>query len=479
MSPEVQQSSGTVLAHRTQLFWTVIVASVEVIVIVVCAYGAFLGYSAVVYGVVFFRMDYALASVAMGALYVALCIADNQYDLLGPEWNEQSRLRGLATILLSFVILLAIGFTTNSLEGYSRGTFLAQLIAALLGQMTIRAVLWKVIDHIRLGGGWRRESMVVVAMPGVHGVGNIRGRLAIRHEHIVRWIDFPPVLDRGAGSTSLEEQISIIRSECRALPIDVVLVLFGADNMEVISNTVDALSELPVRIQLLPIELTELMHHSRVGSYGHLHVLELFCGPCSLRDRFLKRAFDIAVAVSMLFILWPLFIAVAALIKLDSRGPVFFRQTRLGFNNEPIRVLKFRSMAICDDARDEFHQAVRNDPRVTALGRILRRTNIDELPQLLNVLRGDMSIVGPRPHAIAHNRMFADQIRKMFRRHNVKPGITGWAQVNGLRGETDTFDKMKRRIEHDLYYVDNWSFFFDVKILIMTVLSKRAHMNAY
>jgi Undecaprenyl-phosphate glucose phosphotransferase len=277
----------------------------------------------------------------------------------------------------------------------------------------------------------------------------------------------------------LEVQLSAIRNECRSLPIDAVLIVFGSDSMQIVTNTVEALSELPVRIQLLPVGLTDLMRSSRVGSYGDLRVLELFCGPCCQRDRFLKRAFDIVAAAALLMILWPFLLMVAILIKLDSAGPVLFKQMRLGFNNEPIPVLKFRSMSCLEDAREGFSQAVRNDPRVTRVGRVLRRTNIDELPQLLNVLRGEMSLVGPRPHAIAHNHMYADQITRMFRRHNVRPGITGWAQVNGLRGETDTFEKMQKRIEHDLYYVDNWSFFFDLKILVKTMVSKRARLNAY
>jgi exopolysaccharide biosynthesis polyprenyl glycosylphosphotransferase len=242
---------------------------------------------------------------------------------------------------------------------------------------------------------------------------------------------------------------------------------------------VAALSELPVRIQLLPIEMAEFMRRSRIGSCGEQRVIELFCGPCLLRDRFLKRSFDIFAAAMLLVLLSPLFLIVALLIKLDTPGPILFRQRRLGFNNDTIQIFKFRSMTTFDDRHDEFRQAVRNDPRVTRVGRFIRRTNIDELPQLINVLKGEMSIVGPRPHAVAHNDIFANQIRRMFRRHNVKPGITGWAQVNGLRGETDTFEKMQKRIEHDLYYVDNWSFFFDLKIMIMTIVLKRAYANAY
>lgn len=483
LSDTIFRSSGQLPAiariQRSQSLWTAAVAGLEMMVIAVCAYGAFVAYTMAMYGVIFSRAEYAWASIAVGALYVALCIADNQYDLLGPEWNEHGRSRGGAAVSLAFVFLLTIGYVTDNLDEYSRGTFIAQLIAALLGQITARTILWLVIDHVRWRGQWRGESMVVLMMPGAHGIGDVRQRLSPRHEHIVRWYNLPEVSDLGAASDSCDAQLSTIRRECRTLRIDAVLIVFGADNMEVVANAVAALSELPLRIQLLPVEMAEFMRRSRIGNYGHLRVLELFCGPCSLRDRFLKRSFDIILAGALLLLMWPLFLIVAVLIKLDTPGPVFFRQTRHGFNNDPIDVLKFRSMTTFDDSHDEFRQAVRNDPRVTRVGRVIRRTNIDELPQLINVLRGEMSIVGPRPHAVAHNDKFADQIRRMFRRHNVKPGITGWAQVNGLRGETDTIEKMQERIEHDLYYVDNWSFFFDLKILILTVISKHAYTNAY
>jgi len=465
--------------QKTQAFWTVAVAGLEMAVIVACAYGAFLTYSFAVYSVIFHRADYVWASVALGAIYVCLCFADNQYDLLGPEWNEHSRSRGGAAVALAFVFLLTIGYVTDNLSGYSRGTFVAQFAAALLGQLTIRTVLWLVIDRVHRRGQWHHESMAVLIMPGAYGIGDIRQRLSERHDQVVRWYNLPAVSDRKNTRRSFDEQLSTIRRECRMLRIDAVLILFGADNMEVVANAVAELSELPVRIQLLPMPMAELMRCSRIGNYGHLKVLELFCGPSSLRDRLLKRSFDFVVAGLALVLLWPLLVIVAVLIKLDTPGPVLFRQTRLGFNNDPINVFKFRSMTTFDDSRDGFRQAVRNDPRVTRVGRFIRRTNIDELPQLFNVMKGEMSLVGPRPHAIAHNDEFADQIRRMFRRHNVKPGITGWAQVNGLRGETDTFEKMRKRVEYDLYYVDNWSFFFDLKIMIMTIVSKHAYTNAY
>jgi lipopolysaccharide/colanic/teichoic acid biosynthesis glycosyltransferase len=174
----------------------------------------------------------------------------------------------------------------------------------------------------------------------------------------------------------------------------------------------------------------------------------------------------------------PLFLIIALAIKLDSNGPVLFRQLRHGRNEQTISVFKFRSMSVMENG-DEFRQVKKNDPRVTRVGRVLRRTNLDELPQLLNVLVGEMSIVGPRPQAIAHNRMYSEVIPRFCRRHSVKPGITGWAQANGYRGETDTIDKMVRRVEYDLHYIDHWSLWLDLKIVLMTLLSEKAYLNVY
>jgi exopolysaccharide biosynthesis polyprenyl glycosylphosphotransferase len=217
---------------------------------------------------------------------------------------------------------------------------------------------------------------------------------------------------------------------------------------------------------------------SRIAELGNLKTLQVSRPPLSTFERGLKRTFDIVVAATGLVLLAPLFAIVGIAIELETRGPVFFSQKRHGYNNSTIDVVKFRTM-VESRGGDTFIQAKRNDNRVTHVGRILRRTNIDELPQLVNVLIGNMSIVGPRPHATAHNQMFEGKILPFSRRHNIKPGITGWAQINGHRGETDTLEKMRRRVEYDLYYIDNWSFLLDLKIILLTVFSKRAYMNAY
>ncbi|MBN9447724.1 MAG: sugar transferase, partial [Bosea sp.] len=162
---------------------------------------------------------------------------------------------------------------------------------------------------------------------------------------------------------------------------------------------------------------------------------------------------------------------------IDSKGPVLFLQRRYGFNQEPFRIFKFRTMTTTDDGA-VIRQATRGDPRITRVGRHLRRYNLDELPQLINVIAGQMSLVGPRPHALAHDREYQRKIALYARRHNVKPGITGWAQVNGLRGETDTDEKMARRVAYDHWYIDNWSFWLDLAILLRTLFSPRAFRNA-
>ena len=202
--------------------------------------------------------------------------------------------------------------------------------------------------------------------------------------------------------------------------------------------------------------------------------------PLSAFDLSIKRAFDVCASVLGLVALSPLLLTVSLGIKLESRGPILFRQNRHGYNNEIIPVVKFRTMNVVEDGESSatFKQVRSNDDRLTRLGRFLRRTNIDELPQLFNVLCGEMSLIGPRPHPIALNTMFRERIVPYSRRHNVKPGLTGWAQVNGFRGETDTFEKMQHRVEYDMFYIDNWSFLLDLKIILMTLFSKSAYQNA-
>jgi putative colanic acid biosynthesis UDP-glucose lipid carrier transferase len=185
----------------------------------------------------------------------------------------------------------------------------------------------------------------------------------------------------------------------------------------------------------------------------------------------MKDVMDRTIAAIALLVLSPLMLWVAYKVKRSSPGPVFFKQDRHGWDGKVIKVWKFRSMKLHEEANGEVKQATKEDPRITEIGRLIRRTSIDELPQLINVLQGTMSLVGPRPHAVAHNNYYSDKINAYLARHRIKPGITGLAQISGYRGETETIDKMAKRVEYDLSYINNWSLFLDVKILIKTPIS--------
>lgn len=260
---------------------------------------------------------------------------------------------------------------------------------------------------------------------------------------------------------------------------DVVIAMPWQD-YKALTRVVDQLRELPLNI-FLATDLAgfEIAFRPAAGNLGQLPLFEVTQRPISGWSNALKSLEDYILAATALVMLLPLLGLIAAAIKFDSPGPVLFKQKRLGFNNREFYVYKFRSMYHRPDLDTRVRQATRGDPRVTRVGRIIRATSLDELPQLLNVLNGTMSLVGPRPHAISHNEEYGRAIRGYFARHRIKPGITGWAQVNGLRGETETIEKMEARIRHDLYYAENWSLLFDLRILVMTALTVLFQKTAY
>ncbi|MCJ1879747.1 undecaprenyl-phosphate glucose phosphotransferase [Pseudomonas nitroreducens] len=241
---------------------------------------------------------------------------------------------------------------------------------------------------------------------------------------------------------------------------------------------VEQLSDTTVSVCIVPdVFVFDLLHASTQNIDG-IPTISIFDSPMVGASALVKRLEDIVLSslILCLIALPMLFISVA--IKLTSPGPVFFRQKRYGIDGRPIEVWKFRSMRVMENGAT-VTQATRNDSRITPLGAFLRRTSLDELPQFINVFMGDMSIVGPRPHAIAHNEEYRGQISSYMLRHKVKPGITGWAQVNGWRGETDTLEKMQKRVEFDLAYINNWSLWWDLKIVFLTLFKGFVHQNAY
>jgi Undecaprenyl-phosphate glucose phosphotransferase len=264
--------------------------------------------------------------------------------------------------------------------------------------------------------------------------------------------------------------------------IDLVIVALPVAAEQRLSQIVKRLAVLPADIKL-PARATAIRFSPKTYSHvGSVAMIDLHDKPITDWGTVSKWIFDKVFAALALVLLAPVMIAVAIAIKLESRGPVLFRQKRYGFNNELIEVYKFRSMYTdrCDATASRL--VTRDDPRVTKVGRIIRKTSLDELPQLFNVLKGNLSLVGPRPHAVAAkagNRLYDEVVDGYFARHKVKPGITGWAQINGWRGETDTAEKIQKRVEHDLYYIENWSVLLDLLILLKTPASLLETKNAY
>jgi putative colanic acid biosynthesis UDP-glucose lipid carrier transferase len=240
----------------------------------------------------------------------------------------------------------------------------------------------------------------------------------------------------------------------------------------------DDLHDATASVYFLPdVYIFDLMQ-ARFNNVGGIPVVAVCESPFSGVDSIVKNTSDFVLALIFLVLLSPLILIIALAVVLTSPGPAFFRQRRYGLNGEEIVVYKFRSMTVSEDGPNVV-QAQKNDSRVTKVGAFLRRTSLDELPQFINVLQGRMSIVGPRPHAVAHNELYRKLIKGYMLRHKVRPGITGWAQVNGMRGETEVLEKMQGRIDHDLYYLKNWSIWLDLWIIMRTVWVVLKRDNAY
>ncbi|MTI17354.1 undecaprenyl-phosphate glucose phosphotransferase [Rhodobacteraceae bacterium RKSG542] len=276
--------------------------------------------------------------------------------------------------------------------------------------------------------------------------------------------------------------ISDLVEFARIAKIDILLVTIPMRAEKRILELLEKLWVLPVDIRL-SAHSEKMRFRNRASSFvGTIPFVDVMQKPIADWDYISKRIFDIVIASASLVALSPVFLITALMIKLDSSGPVIFRQKRYGFNNELIEIYKFRSMYQDMTDKNAANLVTKSDPRVTKVGRFIRKSSIDELPQLLNVLRGELSLVGPRPHALsakAENHLYEQVVDGYFARHKVKPGVTGWAQINGWRGETDTQEKIQKRVEYDLYYIENWSVLFDLYILIKTPFSLLNTENAY
>jgi Undecaprenyl-phosphate glucose phosphotransferase len=392
----------------------------------------------------------------------------NLRGLYTPEslLSVSRQIAGLAVIwCLTFLFLTAAAFALKVGEAFSRGAVLSFACGGFVALMISRGCWRRALAGALSRGSLTARRILLVASDAELSL--LATELSKKGLQIAKFVSLP------ARSNGGDEP------ECRRVAAEVIGCARGSDIEEIfISGTLDCLPSvipmvkglraLPLPVRFIPDSAISDLVGRPLHRLGSSIVVEVQRGPYSSVELAAKRSLDLIVAGFALLMLAPLFLLTAVAIKLDSPGPVLFRQQRRGFNGRPFDIIKFRSMTVMENDAG-LKQARVHDPRVTRVGRWIRRTSIDELPQLINVVQGKMSLVGPRPHASGHDADYDVLISKYYHRHRVKPGLTGWAQISGARGETPTVESMARRVDLDLWYIDNWSLWLDIRIMLRTV----------
>jgi Undecaprenyl-phosphate glucose phosphotransferase len=469
LSAELGSSDSTI-----SYYWIgPVVAALEFLGLILLAVVSAAAYSWAFKGTLTINSTYVGLGGLVAALTVALLEARGLYRRsFVLSKNSAALIFNVWATVFSFLAISA--FLLGVGAEFSRGALLLYFIAggaALIGgRLFGRRLLASAIASGRLRG----RRVYVIAERDQVSTETLAGSLRRHGYTVIGSFLFDPVEAEDTPRPVWSQVVDKIKSK----EIDEIMLAVGWSDHAGIQTIVNALGILPVSVRLLPDRSVARLVDRPMTDIGLAKTVELKREPLRLQERVLKRIFDSLVAGAALVVLSPMLIAIAVLIKLDSRGPVLFRQTRVGFNGRTFRILKFRTMKTLDDG-PVIRQATRGDDRVTQIGRWLRATSADELPQLINVLLGDMSLVGPRPHAVAHDSQYDLAIANYAARHRVKPGITGWAQVCGYRGETPTLDLMLKRVEHDIWYIDNWSFWLDSVIVFRTAVALMRPTNAY
>ena len=431
--------------------------------------------------------NFAVVTALIGVIVFQLV---SQLFGLQQQMRESNANGELGTMIMSWfgtlLVLALLGFVTRYTAEFSRKEILAWavLTPALMGfaRMMQRLVFQA---FVKRGYGARRvaiagfndlgrqTAMNIVQQPslGLKLIGFFDDRIENRADAQVQ-VDENLIESRVSGSL-----VDLVEMARRG-EVDTVMITLPMRAEDRIKYVLNQLSDSTVSVYIVPDFFVFELLHSRWTAVGGLPAVSVFENPLFGVDGVLKRFADILLACIALLVAAIPMMVIALLVKASSKGPVFFRQKRYGMDGQEILVWKFRSMRTCDNG-PVVKQATKDDPRITRLGGVLRKTSLDELPQLFNVITGTMSLVGPRPHASAHNEQYRTQIRGYMLRHKVKPGITGLAQVNGCRGETETLDKMERRIEWDHQYIRRWSLWLDIKILFKTLYVIWGQEEAY
>lgn len=412
---------------------------------------------------------YLIAAIAWSCALVASLFVMGAYG----SWRGQSFLRQAARVaggwLLAAAALTMLGFMLKTSAHYSRLWFAYVILISVGLGISLRLLTFVALRHARRSGRNLKQVVVVGSDTG-QGL-HIPSELALREQGyavaaVVKCDNSPAWLD------SLPHQVD----ETGAHEVWLMLPLSKGGHTQ---SATYALRHHLISIRFMPqLNDLPLLNH-QVSRVAGFYSIDLSVTPMDGAARIVKRAEDLIIGSLIFLLILPVCAAIALAIRFTSPGPVLFKQYRMGINGKRFKVYKFRSMVVHQESSGQVTQATKGDARITPLGAFLRRTSLDELPQFFNVLQGRMSIVGPRPHALAHNEYYKDLVESYMQRHQVKPGITGWAQVNGLRGETDTLEKMQARVEHDLWYIDNWSLGLDLKIIFLTIFKGFLNPNAY
>lgn len=403
--------------------------------------------------------EYLLATLVVALVVVTCQVLVGSYL----SWRGRHFFRQLGRVYMGWLVALSVlsvlAVLLHVAQSYSRLWWGTMLAIALVLASVFRLGVYLFLRYTRVHG--RNLKRVLVVESGT-AAANLRARRALLPENgydLVRFLPFnrdPAWLDTLSGAV----HDSGVHELWLCLPLEdgrfIKSILHGLRHYTVDVRYFPDLGDLP------------LLNH-QVGEVAGLYTLDISRSPMEGPARLVKRAEDLVLGAVLSLLALPVCAVVALAIRCTSPGPVIFKQYRTGINGRRFKVYKFRSMEVHHEAAGHVTQARNGDPRVTRLGHFLRHTSLDELPQFFNVLQGRMSIVGPRPHALAHNEYYQDMVESYMQRHKVKPGITGWAQVNGYRGATDTLEKMEKRVEYDLWYINNWSLGLDLKIIAMTV----------
>jgi Undecaprenyl-phosphate glucose phosphotransferase len=345
-----------------------------------------------------------------------------------------------------------------------------------------RVVVHRVLARVRQSGMNLRQ--VAVVGRGAHAAALVKkidgcSAAGFRTVAVLDVSDDQPPLSAAIASVRAFNELPAFASFLRAQDVHELWLALPLSDEHTIYECVKELRDDLVNIRFMPDLRSVAMFESTMIDLLGVPAINLVASPLSQTSQLQKEMFDRLFAALALITLSPLLVAIAIAIKLSSRGPVIFKQKRKGADGRVFTIYKFRSMRLHTDAAGSLPQATRHDARITRVGAFLRHTSLDELPQFFNVLRGDMSVVGPRPHALEHDDLYQKVVAGYIQRYRIKPGITGWAQINGFRGETDRIEKMERRVEHDLYYLGNWSFGLDMRIILATIVKGLVHNNAY